>query len=147
MLTREEFQALYEQGPDAVFAVLSTLQDAVGVLSLRVKQLEDRLGKDSHNSSKPPSSDGFKKPNPKSERGKSNRPSGAQKGHPGRTLEFAEKPDHFVVHHPDFCKGCGAPLADVLASQTERRQVFDLPPLKLEAVSYTHLTLPTNREV
>jgi hypothetical protein len=53
MLTREEFQALYDQGPDAVFTVVNTLQDAVGVLAVRVKQLEDRLGKDSHNSGYP----------------------------------------------------------------------------------------------
>jgi len=131
MLTREEFQALYDQGPDAVFSVVNTLQDAVGVLALRVKQLEDRLGKDSHNSSKPPSSDGFNKPNPKSQRGKSNRPSGGQKGHPGRTLEFAEKPNHVEVYHPNVCKDCGAPLTDVLPYETERRQVFDLPPLQL----------------
>lgn len=136
MLTREEFQALYDQGPDAVFTVVNTLQDAVGVLALRVKQLEDRLGKDSHNSSKPPSSDGFNKPNPKSQRGKSGRASGGQKGHPGRTLEFAEKPDHTVVYRPDFCQDCGASLAEVLPSETQRRQVFDLPPLALEVTEH-----------
>src|SRR5882724_6515165 len=131
MLTRQEIQSLYEQGPDTVVDVINALQDSVALLTLRVKQLEDRLGKDSHNSSKPPSSDGFKKPNPKSERGKSERPSGGQKGHPGRTLEFADKPDEVVVHRPDFCEDCGTPLAEVLPQQTKRRQVFDLPPLKL----------------
>jgi transposase len=136
MLTREQIQALYDQGPDAVMEAITTLQDAVSVLSLRVKQLEDRLGKDSHNSSKPPSSDGFKKPNPKSQRGQTDRPSGGQKGHPGRTLEFADKPEHVVVHHPDVCKDCGAPLAQVAASETKRRQVFDLPPLKLEVTEH-----------
>lgn len=54
MLTREEFQALYEQGPDVLFALVGTLMEANTTLELRVKQLEDRLGKDSHNSSKPP---------------------------------------------------------------------------------------------
>ena len=136
MLTREDFQALYDQGPDAVFEVFSPLQDAVGLLTLRVKQLEDRLGKDSHNSSKPPSSDGYKKPNPKSQRGKSDRPSGGQKGHPGRTLEFAEKPDHTCVHHPHSCQECGASLADILPTHTQKRQVFDLPPLNLEVTEH-----------
>src|SRR5579859_1082891 len=136
MLTREEIQALYDLGPDAIVEVINTLQDAVGLLSLRVKQLEDRLGKDSHNSSKPPSSDGFKKPNPQSLRGKSGRPSGGQKGHPGRTLQFARTPDHIVVHRPNVCKDCGAPLTDVVASQTQRRQVFELPPLKLEVTEH-----------
>lgn len=128
-MTREEFQSLYDKGPDAVYALVNTLQDAVGVLTLRVKQLEDRLGKDSHNSSKPPSTDGFKKP--QSQRTKSNRPSGGQKGHPGRTLEFADNPDTVVVHHPDVCQDCGTPLSEVDATATQRRQVFDLPPQSL----------------
>jgi transposase len=131
MLTREEIQSLYDQGPDTVVEVINALQDSVALLTLRVKQLEDRLGKDSHNSSKPPSSDGFKKPNPKSERGKSDRKTGGQKGHPGRTLEFADKADTVVVHRPDFCQDCGTPLAEVLSSETKRRQVWDLPALKL----------------
>ena len=136
MRTREEIHALYDQGPDAVVAEITTLQDAVGVLSLRVKQLEDRLAKDSHNSSKPPSSDGFNKPNPKSQRQKSGRPSGGQKGHPGRTLELADNPDTILVHRRDFCQGCGASLADVLPAETQRRQVLDLPPLKLEVTEH-----------
>ena len=129
MLTREEFQRLYDQGPDAVFEVIHSLQNAAVALAARVKQLEDRLNKDSHNSSKPPSSDGFKKPT--SLRPKSNRKSGGQHGHPGRTLDFSDAPDTIVVHRPDVCQDCGAPLAEVAADVTERRQVFDLPPLSL----------------
>src|SRR2546430_13570449 len=79
MLTREQIQSLNDQGPDTVVEVINAFQDSAALLSLRVKQLEDRIGKDSHNSSKPPSSDGFKKPNPKSERPKSERPTGGQK--------------------------------------------------------------------
>lgn len=131
MLTREDIQALYDQGPDAVVDLVNTLQNTVEVLTARVKQLEDRLGKDSHNSSKPPSTDGFKKPNPQSQRGKSHRPSGGQPGHPGRTLQFADKPDTTVVHRPQVCQGCGGPLSEVAPSATERRQVLDLPPLSL----------------
>ena len=112
MLTLEEFHSLYDQGPDAVYAFVIALQTTTGAqqeqiaqLTARVKQLEDRLGKDSHNSSKPPSSDGLsKKPNPKSLRGKSGRRSGGQPGHPGRTLEFAERPDQTVVHSPEQCQ-------------------------------------------
>src|SRR4051812_38355273 len=81
MITREEFQVLYDQGPDAVYAFIQSLQATIEALSTRVKQLEDRLGKDSHNSSKPPSSDGLAK-KPKSLRSKSGRRSGGQHGHP-----------------------------------------------------------------
>lgn len=140
MLTREEIKALYDIGPEPVIEAINTLQDAVALLTLRVKQLEDRLGKDSHNSSKPPSSDGFKKPNPTSLRQKSDRPSGGQKGHPGRTLEFAEKPDNILVHRPEICEDCGGTLAEIVPIQTERRQVFDLPLLRLLVTEHQSLT-------
>ena len=65
--------------------LVNTLQETVAVLTLRVKQLEDRLGKDSHNSSELPSSDGYKKPSPKSQRGKSGPPGGQS----GRFLSAA----------------------------------------------------------
>src|SRR5947207_3525199 len=130
MITREEFQVLYDQGPDALYALfvamqatIETQQQQIEALSARVKQLEDRLGKDSHNSSKPPSSDGLKKkPKPRSLRSKSGRPSGGQPGHPGHTLELADKPDHTLVHRPSTCQGCGASLAEAPLVDTERRQ-------------------------
>ncbi len=52
-------------------------------------------------------------------------------GHPGRKLEFAEKPDTTVVHKPTQCDHCGGSLAEAPTTQTNRRQVFHLPPLRL----------------
>ena len=139
MISRDEFQILYDDGPDAVYACLTPLvvtidaqQAQIVALAARVKELEDRLGKDSHNSSKPPSSDGLaKKPNPVSLRGKSGRRSGGQPGHRGCTLEFAVSPDHTVPHSPVSCQHCGTSLLDAPIVATERRQVFDLPPTAL----------------
>src|SRR5438046_2998647 len=142
LLTLDENLAIYAQGPEAVVDLVQTLQQQLEQLrplpqqmqqlSERVKLLEDRLGKDSHNSSKPPSSDGLKKkPKPRSLRSKSGRPSGGQPGHPGHTLELADKPDHTLVHRPSTCQGCGASLAEALVVDTERRQVLELPPLAL----------------
>jgi transposase len=137
MLTREEFQVIYDQGPDAVYELFVSMQTVIETLTARVKQLEDRLGKDSHNSSKPPSSDGLaRKPKPTSLRGKSGRRSGGQPGHPGRTLEFAEKPDDTVIHSPSVCQECGASLAEAPIVETRRHQVFDLPPLELSVVEH-----------
>ena len=61
MLSRDEFQLIYEQGADSVFALVTALHSQVEALTVRLKELEERLGKDSHNSSKPPSSDDYKK--------------------------------------------------------------------------------------
>jgi transposase len=58
VLTREEFHKIYEQGEEAVYALFLTLIS-------RIEELERRLGMNSTNSSKPPSSDGLAKPRPK----------------------------------------------------------------------------------
>ena len=97
----------------------------------RVRHLEEQLAKNSRNSSKPPSTDGFKKPSPKSLRKKGKRKSGGQPGHTGHTLAMADKPDHTEVHRVKECEHCGRSLADQSADGVEKRQVHDLPPLRL----------------
>ena len=97
----------------------------------RVNELEQRLAKTSPNSSKPPSSDGFKKPSPKSLRKKGKRKSGGQPGHTGHTLKMVDEPDHTEVHPVKACACCGRCLANQPAQSVEKRQVQDLPPLRL----------------
>jgi transposase len=130
MLTREEFQILYDKGPDALFDLFTAMQEQIAFLTARVQELENRLGKDSHNSSKPPSSDGLAK-KPVSLRPKSTRNPGGQPGHPGKRLEFSEHPDQIVLHPPAHCQECGTSLEGVEGQVDARRQVYDLPPLKL----------------
>jgi transposase len=102
------------------------------LLQQRVFDLEQRLAANSRNSHKPPSSDGYNKPSPKSLREKSNRPSGGQPGHPGQTLAKVDHPDHVVVHRLRRCPcGCGASLCRRPVVRHDTRQVFDLPPQKL----------------
>lgn len=93
----------------------------------RIKLLEGQLSKNSKNSSKAPSSDGLKKPDPKSRREKSGKNSGGQKGHKGETLNQISTPDVVVNHSPDFCKGCGISLTEVPLLEIEKRQEFDIP--------------------
>jgi transposase len=102
------------------------LSARVAQLEAYVAELEARLGMNSSNSSKPPSSDGYRKPQPKSLRQKSGRKPGGQKGHPGTTLRQVTHPDEVVVHVPERCV-CGHGLEDAPAERTECRQVFDLP--------------------
>ena len=97
----------------------------------RVKELEQRLAKTSRNSSKPPSSDGFKKPSPKSLRKKSGRKSGGQPGHAGHTLKMSDNPDNTEIHHVEVCEHCRRSLADQPADSIEKRQVHELPILRL----------------
>jgi len=97
----------------------------------RVNELEKRLAKTSRNSSKPPSTDGFKKPSPKSLRKKGQRKSGGQPGHTGHTLKMAENPDHTEIHPVEVCECCRRSLRDQEPDGVEKRQVHDLPPRRL----------------
>jgi transposase len=102
----------------------------------RIGELEARLGMTSKNSGKPPSWDGLAKPAPKSLRGKSGRGPGRPKRQPGVTLRQVDVPDREITHAPGACCGCGADLHDAPVVGVERRQVFDLPPVRLEATEH-----------
>jgi transposase len=97
-------------------------------LRQRIAELEARLAKGSHNSSKPPSSDPpFKKPPPRSQRQTSGRKRGGQKGHPGATRTLVEEPDRLVAVPLEGDCACGRPRAEIPAQPLpERRQVIDL---------------------
>lgn len=149
-MTRSEAEGVYDQGKEAVVAVLLRMDSAltalnaqVSALTARVKELEDRLSKDSHNSGKPPSSDSpFK--TPKSLKGPTNRKSGGQSGHAGHsgnTLRFSDMPDQIEEHIPFVCSDCGACLSDAASIAVERRQVYDLPPLRLQVTEHQSHTV------
>ena len=118
--------------PDSRIAQLeaenATLREQVGALLGRVQELEARLAKDSHNSSKPPSSDGLRR-KPKSLRQKSGKKPGGQLGHRGETLRLVAQPDAVVEHRPDHCPQCQTPLSNAAVVLYERRQVQELPPV------------------
>jgi transposase len=105
-------------------------------LQARIAELEVRLGQNSRNSSRPPSSDGLDKPEPKSLRKRSGRKPGGQPGRRGGTLCQSERPERIVWHEPVRCRGCGEGLAGVPEAGMERRQLFDLPPIAVEVTEY-----------
>ena len=105
--TEEEIRAIARQGEDAVVALVSELVEAIAILAKRVQELEDKQAKNSHNSSKPPSSDGIKKPKrTRSLRKPSGKKSGAQEGHAGHRLEMVEKPDRVKRYPVEQCSQC-----------------------------------------
>src|SRR6266545_524839 len=105
---------------------------ASAALAARVAELERRLGKDSSNSSRPPSQDGLGKPPapPRRRRGGGRAP-GKQPGAPGAHLAQVGDPDEVVVHRPERCDGCGGDLTLAPVTGVEARQVFDLPQVRL----------------
>src|ERR1017187_7335464 len=104
MLTAKKLGRL-AQG-DLVQLIL-VFQERVAQLEQRLKDLEGRLAKNSSNSHHPPSSDGLKKPSPKSLRTRSGRKPGGQPGHPGQTLQRVKQPDHLLLHALAVCPQCG----------------------------------------
>jgi transposase len=105
---------------------------ANAALAARVAELERRLGKDSSNSSRPPSQDGLgKPPAPRRERRGGGRAPGKQPGAPGAHLAQVADPDEVVVHRPERCAGCGGDLTLAPITGMEARQVFDLPEVRL----------------
>ena len=94
----------------------------------RIAELERRLGLNSSNSGKPPSSDGLKKPvRVSSLREPSGKKTGGQKGHPGKTLRRVETPDATADHFPETCATCGERLTAAMATDHVARQMFDIP--------------------
>jgi transposase len=129
-ISRDEIRAVYAQGEDAVIALVEGLLERIAVLEERVEALENQISKNSRNSSKAPSSDGFK-PRPKSQRRKSERSSGGQPGHPGTTLEWSTEVDHVELHRVAACSACGQSLDAVAVEAWDLRQVQDLAPIQL----------------
>lgn len=87
-------------------ATINKLTETLAVLTEENTKLKEQLGKNSKNSSKPPSSDGLNKPQPKSLRKSSGKNQGVQKGHKGTSFSVTKDPDVIVNHVPNRCKGC-----------------------------------------
>jgi len=119
-------------------AALEETRVELGRARERIAELEDQLRKTSRNSSQPPSGDGLAKPPPRSRslRKKTGRKPGGQDGHLGQTLAQVAKPDRAERHEPGSCSRCGTGLAGRPVTGVERRQVFDLPPVKVTVTEH-----------
>jgi transposase len=142
---RAEAEAIYEQGREAVVAVLlrmdeqiERLERRVGQQDERIAELERRLGRSSRNSSQPPSQDPPSAP--KRGKGPSGRSQGAQPGHEGRGrgLLPVSAVDEVVEHWPDRC-GCGHVFCvseRVAVGEPVRHQVEELPVMAVGVVEH-----------
>jgi transposase len=136
-----------EQGNSLSVEVLTFIKELLSIiesqskeidnLKAEIKVLQDQLKLDSHNSSNPPSSDkSHNRKVKKRVREKSKKSPGGQKGHLGRTLEKVDTPDHVIIQKLDRCSGCGCDLSENPVDAKDTRQIFDIPPLKLEVTEY-----------
>lgn len=134
MTQENELEVLREETRllKALVAELLPLKEQLAQANARIKELEDRLAQDSRTSSKPPSSDGLARL-PRSSRRSSDKRPGGQAGHRGSTLSLVELPDEVVSHRPSVCSQCHESLDEVAGTVIERRQVFDLPEMRLLA--------------
>lgn len=134
-ISEAEIRAVYRAGEEAVVTLVQGLLRRMTAIESELKEVKNQLKKDSRNSSKPPSGDGFKK-RTKSLRKKSDRPSGGQKGHRGSTLEWSAEVDEVVVHQVSECQSCGISLSSSPVIEHELRQVHELPPIRVQVIEH-----------
>lgn len=127
---------LEQMDKETLIEIVLLLQDQLDEVVQRVQELENQVAKNSRNSSKPPSSDGLRKPKTRSLRRSEGRKPGGQEGHEGHTLEMKANPDHIEVHELNECPHCESNLSGVAVSDRVRRQVYDVPPVRIEVTEH-----------
>ncbi len=115
---------------------LSELRGDNHRLRRRNLELEALISKDSHNSSRPPSSDPPWAKRTRSLRRPSGKLRGGQPGHAGHTLRLTQKPQRVITHRPKQCRHCLSPLKKGWSAGAERRQVIDLVPARLRVTEH-----------
>jgi transposase len=116
-------------------AEFDTLLERIGQLENRIKELESQINKNSSNSSKPPSSDGYKKGIKNNREPSQNKP-GAQDGHQGSTLQMVKTPDKIIQHKVQGTCACGQDLTTLSVVSIQRKQEFELPEKLIEVIEH-----------
>jgi hypothetical protein len=117
-------------------AALGEARGEVDWLRRRNTELEKLVMKDSHNSSRPPSTDPPWAKRTKSLRRPSGRRVGGQFGHAGHTLRLTQTPQRVITHHPTKCRHCSESLVGTRGTSFERRQVVELVPARLRVIEH-----------
>ena len=117
-------------------AALGEARGEVDWLRRRNAELEKLVAKDSHNSSRPPSSDPPWAKRTRSLRRPSGRRPGGQPGHDGHTLRLTQTPQRVVTHRPARCRHCSCSLGGSQAAGVERRQIVELMPARLRVTEH-----------
>lgn len=146
MNNRKEIQELLEKIDSLIKRVSQLEHYELENKKLRLENtdLKNRLckyehKKNSNNSSVPPSKD-ENRPKRTNLRIKSGLKPGGQKGRQGKTLTMVETPDLIEQCIPNFCNSCGANLETISPNFVGKRQVFDIPPIKMKVTEHQIFT-------
>ena len=120
---------------DEMSSALAQLTEANKKLVTRIQVLEEKINKDSHNSNKPPSSDGLVRGFSRKRQPSGEKP-GGQKGHEGTTLSMVKHPQYVQIHEVKACHDSGKSLQREKPRGYEARQVFDIPPIVVEVTEH-----------
>jgi transposase len=122
-------------------ALVAQQREQIDALLARNAELEAQVAhakRDSRTSSKPPASDGLKRKT-RSLRKPSGKKPGGQLGHRGETLHLVATADEIVEQRPAVCVHCQTPLAEEPVLLRERRQVHEVPVVRLRVTEYQAL--------
>src|SRR5215475_1782114 len=142
--TDQDIRTAFEHGEAAVRELVYALVTQIEALVQHATKqgealhaLQARLAKDSRNSSKPPSSDSYRKvKRTESLRKSGEKPNGGQPGHEGHTLSASDAPDRIEMHGVEQCARCQASLVGIEVAGYEERQVFDMPAIRIEVTAH-----------
>lgn len=138
-MNRETIETAYQEGIEAVVLLIETLVNEqtkqIDKLVQRIEELENQKAKNSKNSDKPPSGDGFGKQT-KSLRKMSDKKTGGQEGHKGQNLKWVETADQLIKHEVTECRVCGTGLREITGTILEKRQVHEIPEIKLQVIEH-----------
>jgi len=131
-MTEQEAIEFCKNDPESAAKIILMVER----LEERIKELESKLNMNSTNSSQPPSTDNklTKKKKPSNSTSKKKR--GAQTGHKGKSLKIVALPDETEVLLPKSCSCCGSSLKHRESLKHEKRQLFDLPDVKMNVIEY-----------
>jgi transposase len=132
-LTEEK---LWQFGKAELIQILLLLLGQNEQLKQEIIVLKERVNQNSGNSSKPPSTDGYNKPNPKSSRKKSGKKAGGQFGHPGHGKKPPEHIDERRELRVEACPYCGKGMAEGSGKLVETRYVQEIPEITIKTIAY-----------
>jgi len=136
-MTELEAIEFCKNNPETAAKIILMVQDLKKIIAIqeeRIKELETKLNMNSKNSSKPPSTDN--KLTTKKKHLTSKKKRGAQVGHRGKSLKMVAIPDTVKELLPTTCSCCNSSLKDIDSFKYEKRQLFDLPDIKMQITEY-----------